>query len=94
MPKVQIQEYVEPISWDLNLKLADFVFQIRKALADGWQPGQDLPVVLSATMADLIPGIQEAEKALAEKTDDEEAFYTSYLLGGKRLFFSLKKPLK
>jgi hypothetical protein len=93
MSKVQVQEFVEPVSYDLTQKLGDFVFQIRKAVADGWQPGQDLPVVLTAVMKDLIPVVQGLEQALAESKDDEEAFVTSLLLGSKHLYYGLKKPV-
>lgn len=70
------------------------VQHVKKALSDGWQPGQDLPVVLQAVLADLIPAIQGVEKLGAEITENEEAFVTSFVLAGKKLVYVFKQPVK
>lgn len=93
MAKVKVEVFVEPVTADLMTKLSDFVFQIRKAMADGWQPGKDLPVVLSALMVDLLPVIQNFDKALLEAGDDKEAFVTTIQLGAQSLVFGLLKPV-
>lgn len=40
------------------------------ALKDGWQVGQDLPVILSSAMADLAPGFQGLDQLKAEGKAD------------------------
>lgn len=37
--------------------LASFVEKLDKALEDGWQPGTDLPPILSAALTDLAPQV-------------------------------------
>lgn len=39
-----------------------FIVALKGALADGWQPGKDLPVVLTSALADLVPVLNRIEK--------------------------------
>lgn len=48
---------------DLGQNLSDFVGAIDKALEDGWQTGDDLPPILAAALANLVPAIQAAKAA-------------------------------
>lgn len=68
-----------------------FLGDLKGALADGWQPGKDLPVLLQATIADLVPAVQGVEKLGVESKEDEEAFVTAFLLGGKKAIYVFKK---
>lgn len=81
---------------DLNVKvskeaheladgMANCVLAIKKALADGWQPGQDLPVVLSAVMTDLVPAVQGVDKLAGEQKENITAFVTAFTLGGVKV---------
>lgn len=65
--------------------IARCIVSIRKALADGWQPGSDLPVVLSSVMADLVPAVQGVEKLGAEKKENVQAFVTAFALSGAKV---------
>jgi len=50
--------------------LANFVGTIDKALEDGWQPGEDLPQILSAALTELAPQVSKFEALKGEfKTD-------------------------
>jgi hypothetical protein len=44
-------------------KLANFLKAVDKAIEDGWQAGQDLPVLLSAAVVDLVPAIASMKGA-------------------------------
>lgn len=50
--------------------LASFVMAIDKALEDGWDLSQDLPVILTAAMGNLVPAIQQAKDAGADFNAD------------------------
>lgn len=59
---------------ELGQGIRSFVGHVRKALSDGWQPNQDIPVVLQAAFADLVPQIQDAEKISKEPSENKRAF--------------------
>jgi len=42
--------------------LTKFIGSIKDALADGWQPGMDLPAIMMAAMSDLPQAIEGWEK--------------------------------
>lgn len=46
--------------------LAKFAAAVKQALADGWQPGTDLPALITATVADLVPALQGVDQLPAE----------------------------
>jgi hypothetical protein len=51
-------------------KLGAFVGEVKKAVADGWQPGQDIPAVLSAVLVDLVPAAASFTGAAADLKSD------------------------
>lgn len=52
--------------------VADFVAAVQKSLADGWQPGQDLPAILTAAVSELAPALGELG-AIVEECKDQKA---------------------
>lgn len=71
---------------ELGEGITAFVRTVRQALADGWQPGQDLPVILISSVADLIPGFDGADKIREERESDPEAFAAAVALFASTLF--------
>lgn len=65
--------------------IVSLVAEVKKALADGWQPGADLPVVLQAVLVDLVPAVQSVSALGAEAKADLEAFASAFALGGVKL---------
>jgi hypothetical protein len=51
-------------------KLAAFVGEVKKAVADGWQSGSDIPALLSATLIDLVPAAAAFSAAEADVKKD------------------------
>lgn len=51
---------------EFGMSLEKFVGHVRQALADGWQPTQDLPVILASAVADLGMGMVGMQGAIAE----------------------------
>lgn len=92
MAKIQVSVDVTKEAYELGQGLVQFSSHLRAALLDGWQPGKDLPVVLSAALADLVPAFQGVEALGVESKESEEAFVTAFLLSGKQLVYVFKKP--
>lgn len=44
-------------------KLKNFCLALDKAIEDGWQMGQDLPVLMSAAITELVPAISQVKAA-------------------------------
>lgn len=69
MSTVKIQVEVSKELYEAGQGLAKFVGAMRRALADGWQPGVDLPTALTAAMTTLVPalnGITEVDDEIAQ----------------------------
>lgn len=91
MSVIQVQVSVSKEASELGDGLVKFVSDVKQALADGWQPGSDLPALLQATIADLVPAVQGVEKLGAEIVENEEAFVTAFMLSGKKIVYVFKK---
>jgi hypothetical protein len=77
--KVQVD--VSKEAYELGQGVAKFVGALAKALKDGWQVGSDLPVVVAATLGDLVPALQGVEKLPAEAMAETGPFATALFLG-------------
>jgi hypothetical protein len=78
---------VQKEAYDLAENLVKFLAEIKKALGDGWQPGQDLPVLFSALLADLVPALQAIPKMDAAKKEDFKAFIRAFELAASDAAF-------
>ncbi len=76
---------------ELGEGLAKFLGDVKKALADGWQPLMDLPAFLSASIADLIPAMIGVEKVKDELTEDKEAFVNAVMVSGQAIVGAVLK---
>lgn len=67
--------------------LVKFVGDLKKALDDGWQPGQDIPAILSATLADLMPALKDLKDLGPGLNEDLSAFIRSFECGAHDMAF-------
>lgn len=72
--RVTIQIVVDETTYNMGQGIRRFVSEARKALADGFQPGQDVPVLAQAVLADLFPLMSEFEKMRDTIKADPTAF--------------------
>lgn len=79
---------------ELLQAIRHFVATTRKALADGWQPGKDIPVVLQAAFTDLVPQIQDLEKISQEPGLDKQAFIRAVSVSAEDIAFDLMNPVQ
>lgn len=71
--KVKLEIEVSKECHELCLGLDKFVGALQVALADGWQLGTDMPLLLSAAFTDLVPAIQGVDQLGAEFAEDKKA---------------------
>lgn len=57
MGLIQVTKQVEEHGYAVGQSLAGITKSITQALADGWQPGTDLPVILSTSVMELAKSI-------------------------------------
>lgn len=84
---IDVQTKASKEAYELGQGVFKFLSDVQKALADGWQPGQDVPLILSAALADLVPAMQGVEKLGAEKDENLKAFLTAWNLAGLDIGF-------
>lgn len=68
---------------ELGQGVAKFLGKVLKALDDGWQPGQDIPVVITAAIGDLVPALDGVTLMADEFKDNPAAFYMALGLSAK-----------
>lgn len=89
--KIKVETEVTKETYELGQGIDNFIGALQTALKDGWQVGQDLPVVLTAAIGHLVPAMQGAEQIGAE-TKDVQAFANGVYLGlGQTAFRFVKK---
>lgn len=92
MEKVKLEVEVAKEAYELGEGLASMVLAVKDALKDGFQPGQDLPAVVTAAFTKLVPAVEGMDKLDDELKEDAKAFLDAlYLSLGKGVAELLKK---
>lgn len=91
MATIKIECTVSKESYELAQGVVKMLSAVKGALADGWQPGQDLPVVVSAVIADLVPAVQGMDQVGVESKEDEKAFVNAFTHSAVDLIYVFKK---
>ena len=91
MSKVNVSVEVSKEAHELCMGIAKFVGDVKKAVADGWQVGTDIPAVLAAAMGDLVPAVVGAEKIPGEMVEDRVAFGMAAAVGGAAILAAATK---
>lgn len=90
----KIEVEVSKEAYELGEGLKNFAVAIKEAMADGWQMGDDLPKIVTAAVASLLPALQGVEKMKAE-AKDLEPFTTALMIPLKEIaFLMIKKDTK
>lgn len=69
MEKLEIKQEVAKESYELALALANVARAVKVALADGFQAGQDLPVIITAAISELPKAIDGMDKIKLEAAE-------------------------
>lgn len=70
MSDVSVSVSLPKETYELGAGLAKFVSSCRQAAQDGWQTHQDLPVLISSAIRDLIPALEGYDKVKGEAMKD------------------------
>lgn len=87
--KVKIEDEATKASYALGCGVEGVVSAINLALADGWQIGTDLPVIVVGSIQALAPAVAEVKNLSEEAHGEPEAFTTGLLLPIKRAVFKI-----
>lgn len=91
MPKINVEISVSKESYELAQGSVKVVKALKEALKDGFQPGQDVPAIVSAVIADLIPAVQGMDQVALESQEDEKAFVQAFVLSAVDMLYVFKK---
>ena len=82
MELLKVECEVSKEAYELAQGLVKFSAAVKTAMADGWQMGQDLPVVIAAAMGDLMPAMQGVDKLGEELGENKIAFAKAFAMSG------------
>lgn len=89
--KIKVETEVAEATFELGKGIDNFVGAVKDALADGWQPTQDLPAIITSAVKDLVPVIGNVD-SVSNDTKDVQAFANGLYLGlGQTAFRFVKK---
>ena len=83
METVSVTENYPKECYELGKGVGDFILAVKTALADGWQLGEDLPVIMGSAMATLVPSVAGVENMPAEMKEDAIGVGQSLISGLK-----------
>lgn len=85
MQTVSVSVAVSKEAYELGQGLVKFASALKGALANGFQPGQDIPVVVAAAITELIPAMDGVQLLSDEVKQDPVAFASAFALSAKDL---------
>lgn len=89
--KKEVSVSVEQSAYEVVVGLSKIAGAVKVAMADGFQPAQDLPAIVMEAVKDL-PGVMAALPSIQGDLDeDKEAFVKGVVLGAFELLAALKK---
>lgn len=83
--KKQITVDVSASAHNVVQALKGVIDSTKKSLADGFQPGSDIPVIVGQNLTNLLTAISEAKNLPAESKEDLEAFLKAWAIGGTEI---------
>jgi len=91
MEKTKYEIDLPKESLELAQGIEKFVKSLHLALSDGFQVGQDLPIIVSSAIADMIPALAGSEKIGEELKADPVAVAQAFAIIGGNLAKSFTK---
>lgn len=87
----QVTVTVAENTYDLTQHLCNYVKALKGALADGWQPGEDVPVLVQTTLVEGLAVMKNVPQLGNEKDENVEAFVKALALGATDIGFAAVK---
>lgn len=86
MEKVKVEIELPKEAYELAKGLGLFAAAVKKAMADGWQVGSDIPVIISSAVTDLVPALNGIDKLDDEAKADPIGLGQAVIEGLKPVF--------
>jgi len=85
--KMKVEVEISKESYELSHGIAKFIAAVKKEIADngGWSMTDDIPGIIAAAVADLIPAMDGVMSISDEMAEDKVAFTKGLLLGMSEL---------
>lgn len=64
---IVVKANVTPATYGLLCAMAAFAAAVHESLANGFQPGDDIPDIIKAAIDNFVPALKNADKIAAEK---------------------------
>lgn len=75
-------------AYDLTQHLSSYVGALKNALDDGWQPGQDIPVIVQNTIKEGLAVMQDLPQLGNEAAENKMAFAKALANGSVDIGFA------
>ncbi len=82
METVKVELELPKEASELAAGIANFLAHAIAAVKDGFQAGDDLPVLLAAAMGDLIPALNGVDQLPTEFKEDKAGFVAAFGYAG------------
>lgn len=86
MQTVKIEIELPKEAYELAKGLGAFAAVVKKALADGWQMGADVPVIVSAALTELVPALNGVDMIGEEAKADPVGMGQALIEGLRPVF--------
>jgi len=91
MEVVKVEVSIGKETHEFSAGVTGLIRETRKALADGYKPGDDIPAILLAAVEHFIPAVQGIEKIPDEIEADKVAFIKALGLMSGDLYDAVTK---
>lgn len=85
MSKITVSVEVEEKSYQVAEAIKGLIKSTKDALADGFQPGQDIPAIIGQNLSGLLVAVSDLSSLPGEAAEDTEAFMKAWGLAGLEL---------
>lgn len=89
MQTVQVTISASKETHELAVGLGKLIKAIKTATVDGFQVGQDLPVIISSAITDLVPALEGAT-LISEEAKNTPEFQNACYLAAQEIYSALK----
>lgn len=90
MSTVQVTKTAAAATFSSLDSAAKLLTAVKKALADGWQPGQDIPAVIGEAVRDIGTIVSNLGDVTTEAGGDKVEFYNAIGLGVGEILGALR----
>jgi hypothetical protein len=90
MPKEMKQVEIENSGYNVMVHVGKMYAAMKQALADGFQPGMDLPVAVTTLIQEMPGLLQDAQHVAGDLAEDKELFIKGCDLGKYEIYHAIK----